>query len=134
MKKNYFLALFTILLLNQFSFAQSKESLKNAQKYLDSKGEVIIRFKANNQSQFLELNQILSISHQHVDQAKLEVQAYANKEQFQKFLTYGITYQVLKTDNEIPQEFTARISDVKRPNAAWDNSWDAYKAKKFQLN
>lgn len=104
-------------------FAQNKVSLENAQKYLDSKGEVVIRFKANSQSQFLELNKILSVSHKRVDQKNLEVEAYANREQFKKFLTYGLSYEVRTSDNEIVTESNLSI---KKTAGTWDTTWDAY--------
>jgi hypothetical protein len=122
MKKNYLIVL-CLILFTTCLFAQNKSALENAQKYLDSKGEVVIRFKANSQSQFLELNKILSVSHKRVDQADLEVEAYANKEQFKKFLTYGLTYEVRTSDNEIVTE--SNLSN-KKTAGTWDTTWDAY--------
>jgi hypothetical protein len=122
MKKNYLIVL-CLILFTTCLFAQNKSALENAQKYLDSKGEVVIRFKANSQSQFLELNKILSVSHKRVDQADLEVEAYANKEQFKKFLTYGLTYEVRTSDNEIVTESNLLN---KKTAGTWDTTWDAY--------
>nr|WP_315148446.1 M14 family zinc carboxypeptidase [uncultured Flavobacterium sp.] len=128
MKRITYLTLF-LLIFNSIAFAQTKTPLEKANDYLATKGEVVINFKANNQSQFLELNKLLSVSHKHVDQQELEVEAYANKEQFEKFLTYGLTFIVNESDNEIPQERTQRIERKNKNGkiaASWDTTWDAY--------
>lgn len=129
MKKITYLLLVIIIFFDQLSFAQTKTPLEKANQYLATKGEVVINFKANSQSQFLELNKLLSVSHKHVDQQELEVEAYANKDQFEKFLTYGLSFVVNESDNEIPQERTER-KETKNKNgkiaAAWDTTWNAY--------
>jgi murein tripeptide amidase MpaA len=125
MKKITFLTLF-FLIFSNITFAQKRTSLERANEYLTSKGEVIFTFKANNQAQFLELNKILSVSHKHVDQKDLEVEAYANKEQFEKFLTYGLAFTVNVSDNEIPQEKTQRKVINGKIAGTWDTTWDAY--------
>jgi murein tripeptide amidase MpaA len=125
MKKIIPLILF-LLSFNSLTFAQKKTSLEKANEYLASKGEVIFTFRANTQAQFLELNQLLSVSHRHVDQQALEVEAYANKEQFEKFLTYGLAFTVTAADNEIPQERTQRKSINGKLAGTWDTTWDAY--------
>ena len=114
-----FLVFFTSVL-----FAQKSTSLERAKKYLTEKGEVIFTFKATSQSQFFELNDILSVSHRRVDQKDLEVEAYANKAQFEKFLTYGLPFNVTAADNEIPQEvITSKNGKIA---GTWDTTWDAY--------
>jgi hypothetical protein len=125
MKKIIFSILF-VLVFNTISFAQKKTSQERANEYLASKGEVIFTFKANNQAQFLELNQLLSVSHRRVDQKALEVEAYANKEQFEKFLKYRLAFTVNASDNEIPQERTQRKSINGKIAGTWDTSWDSY--------
>jgi hypothetical protein len=117
----------SILAFNNVSFAQKSTSLEKANTYLAEKGEVIFTFKAKNQSQFLELNKLLSISHKQVDEQKLEVEAYANKDQFEKFLTYKLPFSVTIEDNEIPQEITQRKT-IKNGKIAgtWDTTWDTY--------
>lgn len=115
-----------LLIFNNLTFAQKSTSLERANEYLATKGEVIFTFKASSQSQFLELNKILSVSHRHVDQQDLEVEAYANKEQFEKFLTYGLAFNVTASDNEIPQERTQRKSINGKITGTWDTTWDAY--------
>ena len=106
MKRITYLTLYLVFFTNVL-FAQKSTPLERANKYLAEKGEVIFTFKANSQSQFFELNDILSVSHRRVDQKKLEVEAYANKAQFEKFLTYRLPFNVTAADNEIPQEVSA---------------------------
>ncbi|MFY7739660.1 MAG: M14 family zinc carboxypeptidase, partial [Flavobacterium sp.] len=120
MKKSTLVLLLTIL-FSSASFAQKGSSYEKAMYYLKEKGEVIFTFKANSKAQFLEINRIVSVSHKAVDENELKAEVYANKEQFQKFLTYGLPYEVTAEDNEIPQELTAN-----RAAAAWDTTWDAY--------
>lgn len=114
-----FLVFFTSVLL-----AQKSTSLEKANKYLAEKGEVIFTFKANSENQFYELNDILSVSHRRVDRKLLEVEAYANKAQFEKFLTYGLPFNVTASDNEILEE--VRTTKNGKIAGTWDTTWDAY--------
>ncbi|WP_395055032.1 M14 family zinc carboxypeptidase, partial [Flavobacterium sp.] len=122
MKKFTFILILTVLFTSTL-FAQKGGSLEKANRYLREKGEVILHFKATSKAQFLELNEFLSISHKHVDEQLLEVEAYANNDQFKRFLTYGIQYEVLAEDNEVPLEF---YTNSNKATAAWDTTWDAY--------
>lgn len=122
MKKITYLALF-LLFFNGLTFAQNKTALKRAQEYLKAKGEVVFTFKANSQSQFEEINKIVSISHKKVDSQDLQAEAYATSDQFKKFLAFGLPYNVTATDNEIPKETTSLTSRI---SATWDTSWNAY--------
>ena len=123
MKKITYLVLF-LLAFNSLTIAQNKTALSKAQKYLQEKGEVVFTFKATDQNQFEEINKIVSISHKRVDAKELQAEAYATKEQFEKFLAFGLSYSVNASDNEIAQE--AVSSSRSRINAAWDTSWDVY--------
>lgn len=105
-------------------FAQKNTSLEKANKYLTSKGEVIFTFKATSQSQFEEINKIVSISHKHIDKDVLEVEAYATPEQFKKFIAFGLPYSVSTTENEIPQEIRPTVNG--KLAGTWDTTWDAY--------
>ena len=132
MKKITLILLLTVVFTNVFS-QRNVNSLENARKYLKEKGEVVIKFKATSKEQFLELNQILSVDHHHVDQNLLEVQAYANQKQFDKFLTYGLSYEVTKEDNEILQDYTDRNYSADKNGITiatlagnWDTTWDSY--------
>ena len=122
MKKFTLIFILTVLFTSTL-IAQKGGSLEKANRYLQEKGEVILHFKATSKAQFLELNEFLSISHKHVDEQLLEVEAYANNDQFKKFLTYGIQYEVLAEDNEVPLEF---YTNSNKAVAAWDTTWDAY--------
>ena len=121
--KKITLILWLTILFSSISFAQKDGSYEKALQYLREKGEVIFTFKANSKQQFLELNEFLSVSHKRVDENLLEVEAYANKDQFQRFLSYGLAYRVTAEDNEIPQEFSQYSTQAVN---AWDTTWDAY--------
>lgn len=58
-----------------------------------------------------------------MDQQNLEVEAYANKQQFEKFLTYGLAFNVSESDNEIPTEVH---SITGKTAATWDTTWNVY--------
>lgn len=98
-----------------------KSPLEKANQYLEEKGEVVFTFKAQNQKQFKELAAFLSISHKRVDPVLLEVEAYANADQFERFQTYSLPFQVNASDNEF-----AADEYVTNSTAAWDDTWNAY--------
>ncbi|HRA72719.1 MAG TPA: M14 family zinc carboxypeptidase, partial [Flavobacterium sp.] len=123
MKRITYLTLFLVFFTGAL-FAQKSTPLERANKYLKEKGEVIFTFKAKNERQFYELNDILSVSHRHVDRKILEVEAYANKVQFEKFLTYGLPFNVTASSNEIPEE--VRTTKNGKIAGTWDTTWDAY--------
>jgi hypothetical protein len=122
MKKTTYLTLF-LLCFSVFVFAQNKTAFEKAQKYLNAKGEVVFTFKANSQSQFEEINKIVSISHKKIDNQDLQVEAYATKAQFKKFLAFGLPYNVNVSDNEIAKE---SLSLTGRTAGTWDTTWDTY--------
>ncbi|MCL6296187.1 M14 family zinc carboxypeptidase, partial [Jejuia spongiicola] len=130
MKKITLLSLILFLIV-QLSYSQ-KTNRQKAEDYLNQKGEVCFRFKANSPSQFKELSTFLSLGHREVDINTLEVEAYANRETFNKFLQYGLSYQVNLSDNELqfnPHE--AGKSALSKGGTtskalAWDTTWDAY--------
>ncbi len=94
---------------------------EKANYYLEDKGEVVFQFTAKSQNQFKELARFLSISHKVVDPVLLRVEAYANKDQFEKFLTYGLPFEVNDADNVFEaDEYTTFAT------AAWDDTWNAY--------
>ena len=97
-------------------------NLEKAQQSLAENGEVNFTFKASNEAQFRELIQFLSISHKHVDQQNLEVEAYANQDTFNQFLQYGLDYEVISSK----PNFNPHMSDANKSTQAWDTTWDAY--------
>jgi len=131
--KKITLSLICLLLITTNLFAQDSNKQK-AELYLKSKGEVCFTFKANSIEQLEKLSSFLSIGHKPIKRNELVVEAYANKKTFSKFLEYGLSYEVLKKDNELP--FNPHVSkssinskeltDGSRRRAAWDTTWDAY--------
>lgn len=115
------LCLFVIGITQGQVMSDSKSPLEKAQHYLQEKGEVVFTFHAKDQNQFKELADFLSISHKRVDPILLEVEAYANPQQFKKFQTYGIPFEVSVSENEfIADEY------ITLGTAAWDDTWNAY--------
>ncbi len=110
------------------SFSNSEK----AQQYLSDKGEVCFTFKANNEQQVKELSRFISFGHKPIDRNLLEVEAYASADSFERFLEYGLPYEVRKDNNELP--FDAHLAGTSpqaqrngmSSRAAWDTTWDAY--------
>ncbi|WCO00587.1 M14 family zinc carboxypeptidase [Psychroserpens ponticola] len=110
--------LYVLLLLMFFSVHSQTTNLQKAQKYIELKGEVCLVFTAHTEAQVEEISQFLSVGHK-VNRETLEIEAYANAESFQQFLSYGLTYTVNQNDNEFS---TSDNYDV----LAWDTSWDEF--------
>jgi len=131
--KKITLSLICLLFVATNVFAQNSNKLK-AEKYLKSKGEVCFTFKANSTKQLEEMASFLSIGHRPINKDELIIEAYANEKMFVKFLEYGLPYQVLKKDNELPfnphesksSNKNLQSSDNLRRRAGWDTTWDAY--------
>ena len=121
--KNIIFSLLIITLTSNFSFAQRNNNLEKAKHYLREKGEVVFTFKAKNKTQFEQINNLVSICHKQVDQNILEGEAYANSQQFQRFLALNVDYTIEASDNEVSQEF---YSSSNKAASAWDTTWDAY--------
>ncbi len=116
-------AVILLLLVTTSVFGQNSSKQK-AEAYLDSKGEVCFTFKANSIEQFKEISSFLSIGHKPINKEDLVIEAYANKKTFEKFLQYGLNYEVSKKDNEL--SFNPHKVNSSTQRAAWDTTWDAY--------
>ncbi|WP_084205924.1 M14 family zinc carboxypeptidase [Psychroserpens mesophilus] len=112
--------LHVLLLLMFISVHAQTTDLQKAQSYIESRGEVCFVFTANSEQQVQEIAQFLSIGH-NVNHETLEVEAFANAETFQQFLTYGLPFEVNSSENEfIP------ILNSTEDTQAWDVDWNAY--------
>lgn len=116
-----------VLLLSISNFSQ-ETNLQKALGYIESKGEVCFIFQANNETQFQQISNFLSIGHK-VNKATLEAEAYANEETFQQFLAYGLPYVVNVEDNEFyphgnPED--GQFQYATQSTNAWDDDWNQY--------
>lgn len=93
--KKFTLILFLTMLLSNLSIASNGYN-KTANYYLSEKGKIVFRFKTNSKDQFNEINKLVSVLQKKGSNNALSVVAYADKKQFQKFLSLGIDYQVAK--------------------------------------
>jgi len=112
--------IFVLLLLSNMQII-AQTSKQKAEKYLSDKGEVCFTFHANSTNQFKELASFLSLGHKQVNKETLEVEAYADQESFNKFLSYNIPFTVEASQNE----FRPHESPSYNPQA-WDTTWDEY--------
>ena len=113
-----------------FSQTTKQDNLNAANKYLNTKDEVCFTFKAKNTAQIDELSQFLSFGHKKISTTDLIVQAYADTQTFQQFLSYNLPFEVSKDDNELSfdphQAGTSIEAKTSSVMAAWDTTWDAY--------
>ncbi len=96
MKKLFsFILLFCIVFcsINQ-AFAQTE--LEKAQAYLETKGEVYFKFQVTSRSEIEHLTRIISID----NVRNMEVFAYANAKEFEKFSGLGYDFEVLSKGAE----------------------------------
>jgi hypothetical protein len=112
-----FLVFFFIPIMN----AQQSLQLEKAKKYLELNGEVSFAFKAESISQFLKLNEDIYITGHVTDPKKLEIEAYANPYQFEKFLAYNLEFTTIDSDNEIQFD-----DNETRQSDTWDVTWNVY--------
>jgi len=96
-----------LILLMSFSlvFSQNK-ALKQAQKFIDLKGEVTFTIKVNDINELNVLSNELSIVN--YDPLSKTVKVWANKEQFENFLSKGVVYDVDPLDNQPADDFNAK--------------------------
>ncbi|WP_431135328.1 M14 family zinc carboxypeptidase [Psychroserpens mesophilus] len=112
--------LHVLLLLLFFNGNSQTTNLQKAQEYIESRGEVCLVFTANSEQQVQEISQFLSIGH-NVNHETLEVEAFANQDTFQQFLSYGLPFTVNQNDNE----FTPSINSNENAQT-WDVDWNSY--------
>ena len=93
-----------------------------ADQYLNQKGEVCFQFTAQNETQLQEIASFLSFGHKPINRQTLRVEAYANPTTFNRFLTYGLDYEVTTEDNE----FNPHANLPEHTLAQWDTQWDLY--------
>ena len=94
-------------------------------KYLDVKGEVYFRFYVSSKDILKELTKIISIDNVKDKVINLEVYAYANEQELNKFLKYNIDFEVLTHPADL---INVRTTDNINEIMAWDvyPTYDAY--------
>lgn len=112
--------LYVLLMCITFNVHSQISNLQKAQNYIESRGEVCFVFTANNEQQVHEISDFLSIGH-NVNHETLEVEAFANADTFQQFLTYNLPFVV----NESENEFIVGVNSIE-DTQAWDVDWNAY--------
>uniref|UniRef100_UPI00404A099B M14 family zinc carboxypeptidase n=3 Tax=Gelidibacter sp. TaxID=2018083 RepID=UPI00404A099B len=118
MKKITLLCL--LLLLSTMSISSQTTNLQKAQNYIASKGEVCIKFRAQNQAQFQQIINALPIGHK-INKQLLEAEAYVNAETLPQFLAFGVSYVVNESDNVFSPHAEPNYNAL-----AWDTTWDEY--------
>ena len=110
-----------IIFLTYVANAQNRDRSK-AEEYLRQKGEVCFQFTAQNEAQLQEIASFLSFGHKSINRQTLKVEAYANPTTFNRFLTYGLDYEVSSEDNE----FNPHANQTEHTLAQWDTEWNLY--------
>lgn len=112
--------LYVLLMCVTISLHSQTNNLQKAQNYIETRGEVCFVFTANSEQQVHEISQFLSIGH-NVNHETLEIEAFANAETFQQFLTYGVPFVVNESDNEFTTSTNSSLETT-----TWDTDWNAY--------
>ena len=92
--------LFVLIVLLTFTVHSQNTERSRADQYLNQKGEVCFQFTAKNETQLQEIASFLSFGHKVINRQTLKIEAYANPTTFNRFLTYGLDYEVPTEDNE----------------------------------
>ncbi|MEP2935628.1 MAG: M14 family zinc carboxypeptidase [Gilvibacter sp.] len=122
-KKIVFAFFIFLTAMSGINSAQAQtSSATDAKRIIADRGEVFFSFRAQTPEQVIELAKVISIDHKRVDVDALEVDAYANAEEFDKFLDFGLPF-VAKTDYDISYIHTPTAN---RDPWDGDNSWDSY--------
>lgn len=92
------LVAFTLLFISTYAQQTLKSDVNNL---LNIQGEVTFLFHVNDEDQLKDFTTDLTIVN--FNSETNQVKAWANKEQFTKFLTHNISYTISKDDNDIDQ-------------------------------
>ena len=101
------LSLLILLISFSFVFSQNK-ALKQAQKFIDLKGEVTFTIKIKDINELSALSSELSIVN--YDPLSKTVKLWANKKQFENFILKGVAFDVNPSDNQPADDFYAKKS------------------------
>lgn len=110
----YSLSLVVFVLFVQFTFSQSLLTEQKAKTYLEERGELVFTFTANSLKQVQELASIVSFDHDQDRNTPLTIKAYANKNTFNRFLSYNLPYSVKEDDNIIGERLMSNKIRRKR--------------------
>ncbi|MGH1387546.1 M14 family zinc carboxypeptidase [Kordia sp.] len=105
-----------------YSLHSQNRNRSKAEQYLNQKGEVCFQFTAQNETQLQEIASFLSFGHKPINRQTLKVEAYANPTTFNRFLSYGLDYEVSTEDNE----FNPHANLPEHTLAQWDTQWNLY--------
>ena len=124
MKTKLLLVLF--LCSTIFVYAQTSHEL--AEKYLKERGELVFTFTANSKDEIKQLSKIVSFDHGQDKNNPLTIRAIANEQDFEKFLSFNLSFTVPKELNEPKQVemFNSKVhkkQGVAAKNAAYTLSF-----------
>lgn len=129
--------LLIILLMGVTSLFPQDLKDYNAQKELinselTTKGEIYFRFITNSLEIINQLTKEISIDNVKSFVIGYEIFAYANEEEFNKFLKYNIPFEVLKHPSDL---FSVRMSNDINEIRGWDTypTYDAYVSMMYQF-
>ncbi|MBS1492723.1 MAG: T9SS type A sorting domain-containing protein [Bacteroidetes bacterium] len=109
---------------NQKSYINNKDLIK---KTFETKGEVFFKFLCASKSDVNKITEIISIDNVKDIVIGYEVRAFANEKEFNKFLEFGIEFELLPLPCESIKE-PLKMSDNAKSVSAWDSypTYDAY--------
>ena len=121
MKKIILSGLLIFLLFNINGYSQNLKNYDSQKeiitKYLDTKGEVYFRFYVTSKNILNELTKIISIDNVQDKVINIEVYAYANKDELNKFLKHNIDFEILTHPADL---YEVKTTDNINEIMAWD--------------
>jgi len=106
-------------------FSSNKKQYSKASACLEKKGEVYFKFNINTRAALSDLTNIISID----NVSGSEVYAYANKSEFETFLTRNLAYEVLTHPGDLLKN--PKMSDYNDRN---NREWDSYPTYQGYVN
>ena len=125
MKKIYLFILVSIMMIPVFGQNDLPVEMEN---FFTKKGEAYFKIYINSTKDVSQLSRILSIDHLEENQ----VIAYANKDEFRKFLELGLDYQLLTNPGDL---IIPKMFDGQKEAYEWDTypTYEAYVAMMYQF-
>lgn len=117
-------------------FSQDLKDYNTQKEYINSelatKGEIYFRFITNSLEIINQLTKEISIDNVKSFVIGYEIFAYANEEEFKKFLKYNIPFEVLKHPSDL---YNVRMSNDVNEIRGWDTypTYDAYVSMMYQF-
>ena len=128
--------IFTFTLICFVSFGQSATEIKKAEDFINKKGEVYFTFTSKSKININNLSKHISIDNMKLNSSgEYDVFAYANKKEFNTFLSNNTNFEVLPHPGEIIKNPKMLDDPLQRDITSWDYfpTYSAYITMMYQF-